>query len=201
MIAPSIESGPRGVKHHTDTSRGARMDGRTLAPYVAMWWWWVGGSGAENQNDHGGGLRRCVRLRSFSLDAGLTDAGTGTPAPAPAPDGGSLLGDAGSSMGIGGATAGGQMLGCQSVLFCVNNCPVSSSCVQTCLNQATQGGGMLYTELTQCLTAAGCATSGGGICDHAAKGFNETNCQACVNSVSGVGGLCAPEMQNCLNNN
>jgi hypothetical protein len=130
---------------------------------------------------------------AFAIDAGVAvDAGVVV-------DAGLLVSTGGAQGGNGGTIAGGQMLGCQGVLYCESNCPPASSCVQACLSQATAAGQELMQDLSSCLATVGCAMTGGGVCDHSSPGFDPTLCTACMVAATGVGGQCASQMQACNN--
>jgi hypothetical protein len=118
-------------------------------------------------------------------DAGQTDAG---------PEQTDAGGDAGT---VAPPDAGPGGANCQAVLTCSNAC-TTSACASGCLEEGGPQAQQEYATLVSCLFGTACPSTGGGICDSTASGYNSTNCNNCLASAQASGGTCYSDLVACL---
>jgi len=56
-----------------------------------------------------------------------------------------------------------------------------------------------YNNAGSCIFSAACPTTGTGVCNASATGYNATTCQNCVTAAQMAGGACYAQIQACLN--
>jgi hypothetical protein len=88
--------------------------------------------------------------------------------------------------------------GCNGVLACVNLCqPFTSACELKCIMNSTQQTTTLFNLLVSCRDMACPPTGDGGVCDTTAVGFNQADCDTCINTADQINGMCFSQFFAC----
>ena len=70
------------------------------------------------------------------------------------------------------------------------NACADTTCDTSCENAGTAAGLSEFNALVSCLFTTACPTSGTGVCNSAATGYNATNCSTCLSTAQASGGTC-----------